>query len=228
MTCYAENDNNRDDNDDDDDGDDDDEFDYQDDRELQLWDTENERFLTVNIEEEIDYNDTHYLLCYPEDDPVAFARMLDSGQLELIDDTKTVSKLFPNASAVMSEDQLTLHDTPYVLTMTDLRYLEEDSSDFADHSKADSSDYADDEDEDEDENDDDDDDDDDQNVEVLAEFDFEGDRYYVIRPLGPVHIVAKTSGLKVVVVEDDELERISPIIEEFIMNRDSDSDDSVE
>lgn len=208
--CYAENDRG-------DDDDDDDDSDYEEGQELQLWDKESQTFLAVTVEHEIDHKNTHYYLCYPDDHPVAFARMTSADELDIIDDKDLVKKLFPNASAVMSEDQMTLHDTPFILTMTDLRTLEELDDDYLGHIADEEEDDDDDDDEEED-----DDDDDDHSVEMLAEFDFEGDRYYVVRPLGPVHVVAKAVGSDVVVLGEKELEKISPIIEEFIMNQESD------
>lgn len=188
--CYA-------DGGDDDDDDDDDEYD--DEPDVILTEASTGRTLPVGVQCVVPYNDVYYYVCYPMDDPVAFARVHSSGDLESIDDQDVIDRLFPNAAAVLAETHLQLLNTPYVLTLTDF------SEDVI---------------EEEDEDEDDEDDEhlgDDRQVEVLAEFASEGENYYVVRPVEEVLLIAKmVDDSNFDVLDGKELEKISHVIEEYI------------
>lgn len=231
--CYADNSVGRD-GDGDDDGKDDDDDEYDDEPDIVLHEDSTGRTLPVGVQCIVPFNDEQYFVCYPMDDPVAFVRAPSSsksninttpnnnnrkhkgntkdeeyedGDLEPIEDQDVIDKLFPNASAVLAETHLQLQNTPFVLTVADF-------SDTVLHEPDDTFDGGDGGDED----------DgttlgDDRDVEIVAEFMANGMCYFVVRPVEEVLIVAKAVGeakTEFEVLSSNELERVSPVIEEYI------------
>lgn len=197
--CYA-------DNDDHEDGDSEDE-DYDDEPDVILTEASTGRTLPVGVQCVVPHKDKYYYVCFPMDDPVAFVSADNDGKIaEPIEDQEVIDRLFPNASAVLSETHLQLLNTPFILTLADFseNVLDEDEDDV------------------DDDNDDDDDDTntvlgDDHAVEIVAEFASEGRNYYVVRPVEEVLLVAKmVDDVNFDVLSGNELEQISPIIEDYI------------
>lgn len=198
--CYADASHSHGDDDDDDDDYDGKDEDEDEEADLELWEDSSQRSLPVGVQYTIPHKGINYIACYPIDDPVAFARVGATGELEVVLDHLLIEPLFAKAEAVLSDEHITLHNTPFVLTATDFG-----ESDLAE----DDEDGDDDEDEDEDADD---------AAEVIAEFDDEGQSYYVVRPTSAVLLIAKevNDGERYEIVDEDELKRISPVIEEFI------------
>lgn len=229
--CYSDNSGGRDDGEDDD-GDDDE---YDDEPDILLHEDSTGRTLPVGVQCMVPFNDEQYFVCYPMDDPVAFVRApsssksssskknsnrkhkhnannttddeYDEGDLEPIEDQDVIDKLFPNASAVLAETHLQLQNTPFVLTVADFSdavlHEPDDTFDDGDNSDEDSETTL----------------GDDRDVEIVAEFMADGVCYYVVRPVEEVLIVAKAIGeakTEFEVLSSNELERVSPVIEEYI------------
>lgn len=197
--CYA--DSSRGDNNDDDDDDD-----FDEDPDILLKEEGTDRVLPVGIQHTIPHKGINYVVCYPIDDPVAFAYLNDSDELEAIEDGDMLERLFPNAEAVLAEEHIVLKKTPFILTVDD-------------HTEGLDEDDEDDEDDDFDLQDG---DDEDRAVEVLAEFNLDNIQYFVVRPMDEVLLVAKevNEGESYYVLNQPELDSITPIIEEFIANLD--------
>lgn len=212
VRCYAGSGGDEDEDDDDDELDDDDDDDKPD---LLLEDSETGRSLPVGVQTVVPHDDVEYYVCYPMDDPVAFVRAddLGDGVLEPVEDPERIAQLLPNATAVLSEMNMQLLDTPFILTLSDYSdtgVLDADGSEVANEGEA----------EDEDEDEDDDEElllGDDRDVEIVAEFSHQGANYYVVRPVEEVLVVAKSEdGEKFTVIDGEELDRVSPAIEKSI------------
>ena len=135
----------------------------------------------------------------------------NAGELEAVHDQQVLDSLYPNAEAVLSEEQIVLKKTPFVLTVDDLTEgFEEEEDDDDDGGLGDAVDGDGDPEEA------------DRAVEVLADFYSEGKSYCVVRPVEEVLLVAKeiNEGLAYHVLSQPELDSITPIIEEFIENLD--------
>lgn len=207
-TCYTRSKDGEDgDDDDDDDADDEGEDeneddDFDDEPDIMLWDEFKKKSLPVGVQYSITHKNVNYLVCYPINDPVAFAKMDDHGSLEPVHNQDMIEKLFPNASAVLSEEHLQLQDTPHVLTICDFGDgdLEEEDPDDDDDDEVEG----------------------DEQVEVIAEFSSDGQSYCVVKPMDPVLLVAKEIDTEesYAIVGDEELQRITPVIEDYIESLD--------
>lgn len=162
-----------------------------------LVDPNTERTLTVGVEHTIDYSGERYIVCYPMDDPVSFAYTTDDeSELEAVDDPVKVQALFPNAEAVLAEENIELKNTAFVLTIDDQsEYLDDDDDgDINSHEIQDQFD-----------------------VEIIAAFSSKGEHFSVVRALEPVLLIAKEVDHGTYkVLEGTELDTITPIIEEYV------------
>ena len=176
------------------DGDDDDE----DESSVVLVDPSTERTLTVGVEHTIDYSGDRYIVCYPMDDAVSFAYSTDDeSELEAVEDPIKVQSLFPNAEAVLAEENIELKNTAFVLTIDDQsEYLDDDDDSDLDNPEIQ----------------------DQFDVEIIAAFSSEGEHFSVVRALEPVLLIAKKvdHGAAYKVLEGAELDAITPIIEEYV------------
>lgn len=205
-TCFAEGDG--------DDDDDDDEEDGVEGWEVTLYENEKKtRSINVIVQHTIRHDGSVYVACEPYDDPITFARVVGNGNdgvVEPIEDDELVQKLFPIAKDQLDREHKYIYDTPFVLTMDDLMEGSEEGGS------------------EEEEGDEDGDESeeilqcDDQEVEVRGEFQALGETFYVVSPLDPVVLVAReiNEGVHYEVLSNDELESITPIIEEYIANAD--------
>lgn len=170
-----------------------------------LRDPATRRSIAVGIEQSFEFEGASYILCYPVDDAVAFAKSHLDGPLELIEDETLISELYPAGKAACSEDDIDLKHTAIVLTA-------EDESDVLD-------DYDDDDHDTENERtniDDHDDQSSNDDVEVLSEFTHKGQDYYVIRPLQSIWLVAKERNGTYIPVQGDQLRDVSSTVENII------------
>jgi Protein of unknown function (DUF3727) len=170
------------------------------------------RILPCVVEHEVDVMDATYLVCCPEDDVVTFATENGEEGLVCLSDESLIDQLFPTAAAVLAEDHVTLKRTAYLMTVDDSDAAVLGSGEFDDNDDDDDDEAEDDRDGDEWEGGEDD-DDDSEAVSVLGEFRHNNINYFVLKPENPVLLVARRSEGKLIVVEEDELEYVSPIIE---------------
>jgi hypothetical protein len=184
-----------------------------------LNDPDTGRTLPCVVEHEVDVMEATYLVCCPQDDVVTFATENGDDGLVCLSDETLIDKLFPTAAAVLAEDNVTLKRTAFLLTVDDSDAamlgstgFDEDDDDTEDDPEG-AEWEGDDDDDDDDDQDEDDSDDDSETVSVLGEFRHDDVNYFVIKPEDPVLLVARRTEGKLVVVEEDELDYVSPIIE---------------
>lgn len=153
------------------------------------------RTICCGIEHELTVSEVSYLLCYPVDAPVAFARAAvpDGESLSTIDDAALNDRLFPAAEAALAEEHAVLRKTALLFTVEEWGELADDNE----------------EEEEEDSGSDD-------EVQVMAEFSFEGEEFLVLQPLYPMLFIAKPSGDRHVAVDGAELDAVAPAFEAFI------------
>jgi hypothetical protein len=183
-----------------------------------LNDPDTGRTLPCVVEHEVDVMEATYLVCCPQDDVVTFATENGDDGLVCLSDETLIDKLFATAAAVLAEDHVTLKRTAFLLTVDDsdavvLGSTEFDEDDDDSDDDVEGGEWDGDDDEDDDDKDGDDSDDDSETVSVLGEFRHDDVNYFVLKPEDPVLLVARRTEGKLVVVEEDELEYVSPIIE---------------
>lgn len=153
--------------------------------------------LSCGVEHEIEHDGTTYLLCYPLDEVVMFARTgrKDENEDELValDDQAQIDMLFPVAEKVLSEDDIVLKNTAFFLTIDDMsEAIEEDEVQEEDNEGAD------------------------EEVEVMTHFENQGQSFLVVKPMFPVLLIAKEVDGELAVLYGDELDRISDVVDEQI------------
>lgn len=182
---------------------------------VELVDGPTGRTLACVVEHEVDVGAVRYAVCAPKDDVVAFAFEKDE-ELVCVEDEAEVDRLFPAAAAVMGEQRVELKRTAFVLTAddTDARIVMNGGGEEEEDDDEDDVLDADEEDDDHLIDDDDDGDyDEGEDVEVLGEFCHDGSYYLVVRPEGPVLLIARRTDGGLVVADDEELDRVTPEIE---------------
>lgn len=170
--------------------------------EVILTDPETNRTLAAEVEHTLTSNDDTYILCFPVDEPVTFATASAEDVLDPVTDQDLLQKMLPNAHAVLAEEHIVLKNSAFFLTVDD------QSEDLAEGDE--------DDDDSEDDRDHADNQPDEDDVEVIAEFLYDGRQHFVVRPVDAIMLVAQVLDDGYRVLRGEELKRVSPIVEEFI------------
>ena len=182
--------------------DDDDEFDDEDDDEMNvtLYDHATQRSIECSYKDTVEIDDVTYYLCYPESDVVFFATYNERQELVAIEDQKMIDDIFPTAYAVLAEEDITLINSAYVLTIEEM--LDGDDEDSEDDDEEDEGEEGEpctqwDQ------------------VNVLAQFKHEGNSVLAVKPLDVTLLIAKDTEDGIAVLSQEELKRVTPALEEF-------------
>ncbi len=142
------------------------------------------------LEQLIPINGEEFGLLTPVDTPVSLFRLKDEGDPELVEKIKSSEPILEVADIVLQEHDLTLVRSAVTLTVTgeldepDPEELEEDDSD-----------------------------DDSETYELLVNFRVEEEEYGLYIPLDPFFVVAKLNNGQATLVEGEEFDKIQPLIE---------------
>ena len=138
----------------------------------------------------VSVEDQEYALLTPVDTPVSLFKINEKDEPELIDKIDKNEQILKNAEAVLQEHDLRLIRSAVTLTVSG--ELEETIYDELEE------DYV---------------DDDSESYELLVNFNLFDQEYGLYIPLDPFFIVGKLKDKGVLLVEDDEFDRIQPLIE---------------
>ncbi|WP_320674514.1 DUF3727 domain-containing protein [Prochlorococcus sp. MIT 1341] len=150
------------------------------------------------LEELIPLEEKEYALLTPVDTPVSLFRLTEGVDPELIETITSSEPILAVADVVLQEHDLTLVRSAVTLTVTgeleepDPEELEDDSID-----------------------------DESETYELLVSFKVDDKEYGLYIPLDPFFIVAKLIDGKAILVEDQEFDRIQPLIEAELEERES-------
>ena len=142
------------------------------------------------LEQLIPINGNDYGLLTPVDTPVSLFRLSDEGDPQLIEKINSSEPILEVADLILQEHDLTLIRSAVTLTVTgeleepDPEELEDDESD-----------------------------DDSETYELLVNFRVKDEEYGLYIPLDPFFVVAKLKEGKATLVEDEEFDKIQPLIE---------------
>ena len=145
------------------------------------------------LEELININEQEYALLTPVDTPVTLFKLTNGQDPELIETVSSNEPILSVADVVLQEHDLTLIRSAVSLTVSgeldepDLEDLEEEDQDI---DKVESETY-----------------------ELLVSFKVEDNEYGLYIPLDPFFIVANIKDGEAILVEDDEFDKIQPLIE---------------
>ena len=148
------------------------------------------------LEQLIPLGGTDFALLTPVDTPVSLFRLLDESDPELIQTIKTNEPILEVADVVLQEHDLTLIRSAVTLTVSgeldepEPEELEEDETE-----------------------------DDSETYELLVNFRVENEEYGLYIPLDPFFIVAKIIGGEASLVEGEEFDKIQPLIETELEER---------
>ena len=142
------------------------------------------------LEQIVNVEDKEYALLTPVDTPVTLFKINQKGEPELIEKIDKNEQILKNADAVLQEHDLKLIRSAVTLTVSG--ELEEPIyEDLEDEEVNDES----------------------ETYELLVSFNLLNDEYGLYVPLDPFFIVGKLQENKALLIEDEEFERIQPLIE---------------
>lgn len=159
------------------------------------------RSLSCYIEHTLQLKEASYVVLMPVDTPVClFAWSDDENEDPLLIETDAeIQKLYPIAKAVLEEQNMDLHWSAFTLTVSgevpDLEEEEEEDYGYDPEDANGTSHEA---------------------FQLLAEFLHQDQEYAVCAPLNPVLILARMEQGQPRFLEDDEIERIQPVLEEYL------------
>ena len=142
------------------------------------------------LEQIVNIEDKEYALLTPVDTPVSLFKINENDEPELIDKIEKDEKVLKNADAVLQEHDLKLIRSAVTLTVSGeleeplYDELEEDNSN-----------------------------DDSETYELLVSFNLLEQEYGLYIPLDPFFIVGKLTDSGALLIEDDEFDKIQPLIE---------------
>jgi len=142
------------------------------------------------LEQLVNVEGQEYALLTPVDTPVSLFKINEKDEPELIEKIDKNEQILKNAEAVLQEHDLRLIRSAVTLTVSG--ELEEPIYDELEE------DYV---------------DDDSESYELLVNFNLFDQEYGLYIPLDPFFIVGKLKDKGVLLVEDDEFDRIQPLIE---------------
>ena len=161
---------------------------------LLLKDTSNNE-LFCYLEQIVNIENKEYALLTPVDTPVTLFKINEKDEPELIEKIDKNEKILKNADAVLQEHDLKLIRSAVTLTVTG--ELDEPIYDELEDEEID------------DESD---------TYELLVNFNVHNDEYGLYIPLDPFFIVGKLEGNNALLIEDNEFDRIQPLIEKELEN----------
>ncbi len=150
------------------------------------------------MEELIPLEGNDYALLTPVDTPVSLFRLVDGKDPELIETIKSSEPILSVADVVLQEHDLTLVRSAVTLTVTgeldepDPEELEDDDLD-----------------------------DDSELYELLVSFKVEEEEFGLYIPLDPFFVVAQIKDGQAFLVEDEEFDKLQPLIESELEERES-------
>jgi len=156
------------------------------------------RSLPCYLEELIPLEGSNYGLLTPVDTPVSLFRLPQNGEPELVESLEESEPILSQADVVLQEFDLTLVRSAVTLTVSG----EPDGSDPED--LEDEEDLVDDA----------------ETYELLREFQFDEQNYGLYIPLDPFFVVARICGRAAELVEGDDFDRLQPLIERELEERD--------
>jgi hypothetical protein len=170
-------------------------------RQVDLYEEESGRKLPCFLAATLEYEGSTYAALYPVDAPVSLAEMVGERLMPLEDERET-DALVAAASKACAEADITLHETPVVLTASgpglDFIEDEEEPIEFADNE----------------------DDDEGEEALVLAQLDDDGAEVLVVQTLDPLYVVGKRQSedpKRYTVPSDAEIDAISDTIEQLVV-----------
>lgn len=155
------------------------------------------RALSCYVEHSLQLKEGSYAVLLPVDTPVCFFAWLNEDDEEpvLIEDEVEIGAIYSLAKAVLEEQNLTLHWTAFTLTVSgDVPEVEDDYGYEPEDANGTSHEA----------------------FQLLAEFFHEDQEYAVCAPLDPFLILARMEQGQPQMLEPEELERIQPILEEYL------------
>ncbi len=148
------------------------------------------------LEQLIPIEGSEYALLTPVDTPVSLFRIAQEGDPELIETISSSEPILEVADVVLQEHDLTLIRSAVTLTVTG-ELDEPDPEELEDEGP----------------------DDDSETYELLVSFRVENDEYGLYIPLDPFFIVGKINDNEATLVEGDEFDKIQPLIENELDER---------
>jgi len=142
------------------------------------------------LEQIVNVENKEYALLTPVDTPVTLFKINDKDEPELIEKIEKNEQILKNADAVLQEHDLNLVRSAVTLTVSG--ELEEPVYD--DLEEADINDES-------------------ETYELLVNFNVLNDEYGLYVPLDPFFIVGKIENQTAILIEDEEFDRVQPLIE---------------
>ena len=142
------------------------------------------------LEQLVNVEGQEYALLTPVDTPVSLFKINQKGEPELIDKIEKNEQILKNADAVLQEHDLRLIRSAVTLTVSG--ELEEPIYDELEEDNID---------------------DDSETYELLVNFNLHEQEYGLYIPLDPFFIVGKLKDKVALLIEDDEFDKIQPLIE---------------
>ena len=142
------------------------------------------------LEQIVNINGEEYALLTPVDTPVSLFKINEKNEPELIEKIQKNEQILKNADAVLQEHDLRLIRSAVTLTVSG--ELEEPIYDELEEDHLD---------------------DDSETYELLINFNLLDEEYGLYIPLDPFFIVGKLRDKKAILIEDDEFDKIQPLIE---------------
>ena len=160
---------------------------------LLLKDSSNDK-LFCYLEQIVKVEGTEYALLTPVDTPVTLFKINEKDEPVLIEKIEKNEKLLQNADAVLQEHDLSLVRSAVTLTVSG--ELEEPDYDDLEEDEANK--------------------DESETYELLVNFNVLDDEYGLYVPLDPFFIVGKIVNNGAILIEDEEFDRVQPLIESEI------------
>ena len=157
---------------------------------LLLKDSSNDE-LFCYLEQIVKVEGTEYALLTPVDTPVTLFKINDKDEPVLIEKIQKNEKILQNADAVLQEHDLSLVRSAVTLTVSG--ELEEPVFDDLEENEINK--------------------DDSETYELLVNFNVLNDEYGLYVPLDPFFIVGKIENQTAILIEDEEFDRVQPLIE---------------
>lgn len=161
------------------------------------------RSLECHVEKTFEVNGSSYLLLLPVDTPVSILAWEDEETEEaiLIDDEEELDRIFPDAKAVLEEQNLNLKRTAYTLTVVgELPAVEEDDILTLEVEDDNLSSEP-------------------EEFQYLASFYYEEEEYGIYTPLSPLLFFArKLPDGSVELLSPEEFRKVQPLLEEWMFD----------
>lgn len=158
------------------------------------------RSLSCYIEHSLQLKEGSYVVLMPVDIPVEFfawSEDEEEDELILVETEEEIEALYPIAQAVLAEQNIDLHRSAFTLTVSgEVPDLEEEEDYGYEPDDANGTSHD--------------------SFQLLADFFYNEEEYAICAPLEPVLILARMVQGQPQVLEGEELERIQPVLEEYL------------